>query len=273
MPTPGGGDVGSDRVKRSAIDAVATDRRNVEPAASGTAPARPRQADGAGRVGDDSRHGAPTATASAAPAAPHRPARRFPLPGAAERHIESGQRCAGPRCRRPQPGRMPRSTARLAWQRTRCDVAADLLMDQRLDRHRSAAGASVRVKDAASAALRRSVISIEPGAWVMQNSGFTAAITACGVTPQAQNTGNSSVRIRHRVAIIRPRQSRMPIAAGSPRCTGAPCTDGKARRDLHRADRVRRPQRPHRDHQRSMEHARRRASRSMYGTSARCGRA
>jgi hypothetical protein len=33
---------------------------------------------------------------------------------------------------------------------------------------------------------------MEPGAWVMQNSGFTAAITACGVTPQAQKTGSSS---------------------------------------------------------------------------------
>ena len=26
----------------------------------------------------------------------------------------------------------------------------------------------------------------------MQKSGFTVAITDCGVTPQAQNTGNSS---------------------------------------------------------------------------------
>ena len=26
----------------------------------------------------------------------------------------------------------------------------------------------------------------------MQNSGFTVATTDCGVTPQAQNTGNSS---------------------------------------------------------------------------------
>ena len=33
-------------------------------------------------------------------------------------------------------------------------------------------------QETASAALRRSVISIEPGAWVMQNSGFTAAIAA-----------------------------------------------------------------------------------------------
>ena len=41
--------------------------------------------------------------------------------------------------------------------------------------------------------LTKSVINIEPGAWVIQNSGLTSAITACGVTPQAQNTGNSSV--------------------------------------------------------------------------------
>ena len=33
-----------------------------------------------------------------------------------------------------------------------------------------------------------------PGAWVMQNSGRAAASAACGVTPQAQNTGTSSAR-------------------------------------------------------------------------------
>jgi len=38
----------------------------------------------------------------------------------------------------------------------------------------------------------KSVISIAPGAWVMQNSGLAWAIAACGVTPQAQNTGSSS---------------------------------------------------------------------------------
>ncbi len=43
----------------------------------------------------------------------------------------------------------------------------------------------------ASLAFKRSVISIEPGAWVMQNSGSASAMTACGVTPHAQNTGNS----------------------------------------------------------------------------------
>ena len=33
---------------------------------------------------------------------------------------------------------------------------------------------------------------LKPGAWVMANGSFAAAITACGVTPQAQNTGISS---------------------------------------------------------------------------------
>ncbi len=48
---------------------------------------------------------------------------------------------------------------------------------------------------AAKEVFRRSVISIAPGAWVMQNSGRTWAITAWGVTPQAQNTGSSSAPI------------------------------------------------------------------------------
>ncbi len=38
----------------------------------------------------------------------------------------------------------------------------------------------------------KSVTSISPGAWVIANGSFAAAITACGVTPQAQNTGISS---------------------------------------------------------------------------------
>jgi hypothetical protein len=45
----------------------------------------------------------------------------------------------------------------------------------------------------ASFELRRSVISILPGAWVMQKSGLAWVITACGVTPHAQNTGSSSL--------------------------------------------------------------------------------
>ena len=36
----------------------------------------------------------------------------------------------------------------------------------------------------------------------MQNSGFTVAITDCGVTPQAQNTGNSSLAHFDRVAVV-----------------------------------------------------------------------
>src|SRR5580658_705294 len=60
----------------------------------------------------------------------------------------------------------------------------------------------------------------------MQNSGFTAMITDCGVTPQAQNTGISSSWIgtaspQSGLAIFL-----MPIDSGLPRCTGAPCTEG-----------------------------------------------
>ncbi len=40
------------------------------------------------------------------------------------------------------------------------------------------AGRLASDQETASAALRRSVISIEPGAWVMQNSGRAAAIAA-----------------------------------------------------------------------------------------------
>src|SRR3954452_10017823 len=38
----------------------------------------------------------------------------------------------------------------------------------------------------------KSVTSISPGACVIANGIFAAAITDCGVTPQAQNTGISS---------------------------------------------------------------------------------
>ena len=50
----------------------------------------------------------------------------------------------------------------------------------------------------------------------------------------------------------------MPISSGLPRCTGAPCTAGKARGDLDGADRVGRLHRPHRDDHRAVERARRR---------------
>src|SRR5579863_10051838 len=75
------------------------------------------------------------------------------------------------------------------------DIAAHLLMDQRLDPLDRRVLQPFGTQSAASLELRRSVISIEPGAWVMQNSGFTAATAACGVTPQAQNTGSSSAPI------------------------------------------------------------------------------
>ena len=41
-------------------------------------------------------------------------------------------------------------------------------------------------------AFRRSVISIDDGAWVMQSGGLAFFTASCGVRPQAQNTGNSS---------------------------------------------------------------------------------
>ena len=44
----------------------------------------------------------------------------------------------------------------------------------------------------ANCLFRKSVTSISPGACVIANGSFAAAITACGVTPQAQNTGISS---------------------------------------------------------------------------------
>ena len=36
-----------------------------------------------------------------------------------------------------------------------------------------------------------SVMSMQPGAWVMANFGFTFITTDCGVTPHGQNTGTS----------------------------------------------------------------------------------
>ena len=79
------------------------------------------------------------------------------------------------------------------------DVPPDIDVDQALDPvdermrlswHRHRRTAAYRL---ASWELRRSVISMQPGAWVTQKSGRTCAITACGVTPQAQNTGSSSL--------------------------------------------------------------------------------
>ena len=73
----------------------------------------------------------------------------------------------------------------------------------------------------------RSVMSIAPGACVMQNSGRASAITACGVTPQAQNSGSSSVGTSMASPQSGLARFEMPIFSGRPMCTGAPCTPGK----------------------------------------------
>ena len=88
------------------------------------------------------------------------------------------------RCHRPQPARRRRAEVRY--------VATDFFLDQRFDAiNQGALGRLCRHQSEARLLLRKSVISMQPGAWVMQNSGFTCAITAWGVTPQAQNTGSS----------------------------------------------------------------------------------
>src|SRR5258708_38038502 len=61
----------------------------------------------------------------------------------------------------------------------------------------------------------------------MQNSGLTVATTDCGVTPQAQNTGISSLLICAASPQSGLAMSLMPISSGLPRWTGAPCTEGK----------------------------------------------
>src|SRR5690606_14625556 len=65
-----------------------------------------------------------------------------------------------------------------------------------------------------------------PGAWVIANGGLEAMSAACGVTPQAQNTGTSPSS----KSIASPKSgsatSTIPRPAGSPTCTGAPCTAG-----------------------------------------------
>src|ERR671916_666229 len=63
-----------------------------------------------------------------------------------------------------------------------------------------------------------------PGAWVIANGGREAMSAACGVTPQAQNTGTSpSANSTGSPKSGAPR-SAMPRASGTPTCTGAPCT-------------------------------------------------
>src|SRR5213078_3442494 len=66
-----------------------------------------------------------------------------------------------------------------------------------------------------------------PGLCVIMNGGREASATACGVTPQAQNTGtspglNACASPQSGLAM-----SLTPIAAGSPMCTGAPWAFGK----------------------------------------------
>ena len=57
--------------------------------------------------------------------------------------------------------------------------------------------------------------------------GLALIATACGVTPQAQNTGTSPSS----KATGSPKSglltSVIPMASGLPMCTGAPCTAGK----------------------------------------------
>src|SRR2546427_7783155 len=66
-----------------------------------------------------------------------------------------------------------------------------------------------------------------PGLCVSMNGGLEASATACGVTPHAQNTGTSPGRngcaSPHSGFVT----SLIPMAAGSPMCTGAPCALGK----------------------------------------------
>ncbi len=66
-----------------------------------------------------------------------------------------------------------------------------------------------------------------PGLWVIMNEGLEARATAWGVTPQAQNTGVSPDRTPTESPQSGRSMSAMPIAPGSPTCTGAPCAFGK----------------------------------------------
>jgi hypothetical protein len=80
----------------------------------------------------------------------------------------------------------------------------------------------------ASSALRRSVTSMQPGLWVMATGGAARSRATCGVTPQAQNRGSSpSATVTADRRSPARRDPRCRSRAGSPRCTGAPCTSGK----------------------------------------------
>jgi tetratricopeptide (TPR) repeat protein len=69
---------------------------------------------------------------------------------------------------------------------------------------------------------RRSVRNMWPGLCVTHSGGRACMTTACGVTPQAQNTGTSPGRSSTASPTSGRSSDWMPSAAGSPMCTGAP---------------------------------------------------
>ena len=99
--------------------------------------------------------------------------------------------------------------------------------------------------------MRRSVISIEDGACVMQSGGLAFFTASCGVSPQAQNTGSSSSRhLRVADVLIAPGKidaDRRRVADMDRRAVHI----GKARRDLDGADGVGRLEGAHGHHQRA----------------------
>ena len=97
-------------------------------------------------------------------------------------------------------------------------------------------------------------MNICPGACVKASPGFACIITACGVTPQAQNTGTSPAATGTASPKSGRCTSRMPRAAGSPTWTGAPCTAGKRLVICTARTTSCAGQRAHTDHQRTVEH-------------------
>ena len=83
-----------------------------------------------------------------------------------------------------------RSTSSAASVAEGCDVAAIPRVPKASDRPGSSKS-RMDCQSTARLALRRSVISIEDGACVMQNGGLAFLTASCGVNPQAQNTGIS----------------------------------------------------------------------------------
>jgi hypothetical protein len=103
-------------------------------------------------------------------------------------------------------------------------------------------GIGGRVQRAASDVFFRSVISIEPGLWVMQIGGLACSITTWGVTPQAQNTGSSPSAMMAGSPRSGLLISLMPMEPG-----------GEACGDLHRPDGIGRREWPHRHHHLALE--------------------